>query len=213
MQHFVFHGMFAYKPAAGTVLCAGAHTLHVDFIPSDTTKYNAASKEVTINVQKATSEITWNNPADILAGTELSSEQLNAVSSVPGTFVYYSICRNCIESRFTYIKAVFAPTEATNYNTASKDVTINVLTPVQKIQQIITMVKSLNLNAGQSNELIVKLNAAVKNLNSGKTNEAINDINSFINEVKGYVSSKVISQAEGQALISEVNSVINAIKK
>ena len=44
-------GTFTYNPAAGNVLRAGmGQTLHVDFVPSDTTKYSAASKDVTINV-------------------------------------------------------------------------------------------------------------------------------------------------------------------
>ena len=47
------------------------------------------------SVQKTTPTITWNNPADIIYGTALSSTQLNAIAtnpttgaSVPGTFAY-----------------------------------------------------------------------------------------------------------------------------
>src|SRR5205823_9085 len=65
-------GTFVYTPAAGTVLSAGnSQTLHVDFTPSDTTNYNSASKDVVINVLKATPSITWSNPADIDYGTAL----------------------------------------------------------------------------------------------------------------------------------------------
>ena len=47
-------GTFTYTPTAGTVLNAGAgQTLHVDFTPTDTSLYNNASKDVTINVLKA----------------------------------------------------------------------------------------------------------------------------------------------------------------
>ena len=75
-------GTFVYTPAEGTVLSAGTHTLHVDFTPDDTEKYTTASKDVTINVWNPinpTSQITWNNPADIIYGTPLTSTQLNAV--------------------------------------------------------------------------------------------------------------------------------------
>ena len=44
-----------------------------------------ASKNVTINVTKATPVITWSNPADIIYGTALNSTQLNATASVTGT--------------------------------------------------------------------------------------------------------------------------------
>src|SRR5206468_9747535 len=83
-------GTFVYTPAAGTVLNAGnGQTLHVDFTPTDTTNYNSASKDVVINVLKATPAISWNgNPADIVSGTPLSGTQLNATSTVAGTFVY-----------------------------------------------------------------------------------------------------------------------------
>ncbi len=47
-------GTFVYTPAAGTLLSAGnGQTLHVDFIPTDAGSFNAASKDVFINVLKA----------------------------------------------------------------------------------------------------------------------------------------------------------------
>lgn len=50
---------FVYSPVSGTVLHAGnSQTLHVDFTPQDTTNYNNASKDVHINVTKATLTIT-----------------------------------------------------------------------------------------------------------------------------------------------------------
>jgi len=52
-------GNFVYTPVSGTVLNAGnGQTLHVDFTPTDTTGYNNASKDVTINVGKAPLSIT-----------------------------------------------------------------------------------------------------------------------------------------------------------
>ena len=52
-------GTFVYTPAAGTVFNAGSgQTLHVDFTPADTATYNNASKDVTINVNKADAVIT-----------------------------------------------------------------------------------------------------------------------------------------------------------
>ncbi|MBV8857388.1 MAG: carboxypeptidase regulatory-like domain-containing protein [Acidobacteria bacterium] len=46
-------GGFVYNPAAGSVLGAGGHNLHVNFTPADTVNYTNASKDVTINVLKA----------------------------------------------------------------------------------------------------------------------------------------------------------------
>ena len=82
-------GSFVYSPAAGILLNVGNNqTLHVDFTPTDTANYNNASKDVSINVLKATPTIAWSNPADITYGTALSGTQLNAAASVAGSFVY-----------------------------------------------------------------------------------------------------------------------------
>ncbi len=81
-------GTFAYTPTAGTVPNAGTQTLSVAFTPSDTSKYNTASANVSLTVNKATPTITWAAPAPITQGTALSATQLDATASVPGTFVY-----------------------------------------------------------------------------------------------------------------------------
>jgi hypothetical protein len=49
--------------------------------------WNFAAVEV-VPVSKATPTVTWTTPADILYGTPLGGLQLNAIASVPGTFVY-----------------------------------------------------------------------------------------------------------------------------
>jgi hypothetical protein len=52
-------GAFAYTPAAGTVLNAGAgQVLSVTFTPTDTTNYNSANATVSINVLKAVLTVT-----------------------------------------------------------------------------------------------------------------------------------------------------------
>src|SRR5207253_889589 len=78
-----------YSPAAGTVLNAGsAQTLSVTCTPTDTTNYKTAGKTVYINVLKASSVISWSNPADIIYGTALSASQLDATANISGTFSY-----------------------------------------------------------------------------------------------------------------------------
>jgi VCBS repeat-containing protein len=55
-------GTFVYTPAAGTKLNAGSgQTLHVNFTPTDTTNYNNVSKDVKINVLKASATVTLSN--------------------------------------------------------------------------------------------------------------------------------------------------------
>ena len=127
-------GAFTYTPAAGMVLNAGnGQALHVDFVPTDTANYNGASKDVSINVQKGTPDITWANPADITYPTALSGTQLNATASVPGVITYTRTAGTVLNAgNGQTLHVDFVPTDTANYNNASKDVSINVLkgTPV-----------------------------------------------------------------------------------
>ena len=81
-------GTFTYSPAAGTVPGAGTDTLSVTFTPTDAVDYKAATATTTLAVAQATPTITWASPAGIVYGTALSSAQLDATASVPGTFTY-----------------------------------------------------------------------------------------------------------------------------
>ncbi len=82
---------------------------------------------LTADITAATPTITWNNPVDIKSGTALSATQLNATANVPGTFVYTPASGTVLSvGAIQDLKADFTPTDATNYNTASKTVQINV---------------------------------------------------------------------------------------
>src|SRR5439155_507498 len=98
-------GTFVYTPASGTLLNAGSgQTLHVAF-----------------------------TPADITYGTALGGTQLNATASVAGSFVYTPAAGVVLNvGPGQTLHAAFTPTDTANYNTASKDATINVLkaTPI-----------------------------------------------------------------------------------
>src|SRR5205814_2242079 len=127
-------GTLVYTPALGDVLNAGAaHTLSVAFTPTDAANYTTASKTVSINVLKATPVLTWTTPADIIYGTALGATQLNASAAVAGTFVYTPPTGTVLSAGTAQTLSVaFTPTDAANYTTASKTVSINVLkaTPV-----------------------------------------------------------------------------------
>ena len=76
---------------------------------------------------KAVPTITWANPADIVYGTTLSSMQLCAAASVPGTFVYSPDLGALLPAGDGQTLHVdFTPTDTANYGNASEDVTIDV---------------------------------------------------------------------------------------
>jgi hypothetical protein len=124
-------GTFVYSPAAGTLLTGGLHTLQVTFTPTDTADYSSASSSVTLEVNKGASTVTWATPAAITYGTALSSSQLNATGSVPGTFVYSPPSGTVLSAGSHTLGATFSPTDGTDYNNSSGSVTlvVNPATP------------------------------------------------------------------------------------
>lgn len=112
---------------------AGNYT--VTLLVSNTVGINSFTKSNSIIVtalpspnfiQKSTPTITWNNPIDISYGTALRSTQLNAVASVPGNFYYNPPVGTVLNAGTRTLHVDFIPTDTLNYNTASRDVTINV---------------------------------------------------------------------------------------
>jgi hypothetical protein len=79
-------------------------------------------------VVKANPTITWNNPADVTYGTALSGTQLNATSSVEGSFVYTPAEGTTLNVGSNQTLSVtFTPKDTNDYNVVSATVKINVL--------------------------------------------------------------------------------------
>ena len=119
-------GTFVYIPAAGAVLTAGPQTLSVTFTPTDSGDYTTATATVTLTVNKATPAITWATPAAITYGTALSATQLNASSTVAGTFVYTPAAGAVLTAGPQTLSVTFTPTDSADYTTATATVTLTV---------------------------------------------------------------------------------------
>jgi hypothetical protein len=119
-------GTFVYTPAAGTVPNAGAQTLSVTFTPTDTTDYSSVTQTVTLTVGKATPVITWATPSAIISGTPLSATQLNASSTIPGTFVYSPAAGAILAVGSETLSVTFTPTDTADYTTVTQTVTLTV---------------------------------------------------------------------------------------
>ena len=147
-------GTFAYSPAAGTVLNAGAaQTLSVTFTPTDSVNYASATASVAITVGKTTPTITWGAPADIAYGTALGAAQLNATASVPGTFVYSPPVGTVLAAGGRTLSVTFTPTDATSYASTAASVAITVSRAMPAIAWIppATIVYGTPLGAPQLN--------------------------------------------------------------
>ena len=130
-------GSFVYSPALGTTPSAGTHSLSVTFTPTDTTTYNTATASVSLLVNKATPTITWATPVSITFGTVLSSTQLNATASVPGSFLYSPAAGTTPATGTDTLSVTFTPTDSTDYNSATKSVSL-LVNPTAKTTPAIT---------------------------------------------------------------------------
>jgi hypothetical protein len=79
----------------------------------------AASNQV---VNKATPSITWATPAAITYGTALSATQLNATSTVAGTFAYTPPAGTVLSAGTQTLSVTLTPTDTTDYTTATTTV-------------------------------------------------------------------------------------------
>ena len=127
-------GSFAYTPPAGTVLPAGVHTLSTIFTPTDTTDYTDAIATVQLTVNQITPVIRWPTPAAITYGTALSSAQLDATSTVPGTFVYTPAAGTVLPGGVQTLSVTFTPTDTTDYATVTATVNLTVLQAATTMQ-------------------------------------------------------------------------------
>jgi hypothetical protein len=119
-------GSFSYSPVVGTVLSAGAQTLTAIFTPTDTSNYSTSTATVTLTVNKVVSAISWGSPAAISYGTALSGAQLNASSTVAGSFAFSPAPGAVLNAGSQTLTATFTPTDTSNYSTATATVTLTV---------------------------------------------------------------------------------------
>jgi hypothetical protein len=119
-------GTFSYAPAAGTVLTAGTQQLAVTFTPTDTADYSTATATVSITVNKAAPVLSWPAPVAITYGTPLSATQLDATTSVPGTFSYSPGAGAVLSAGTQQLTVTFTPSDTTDYTTATATVPLTV---------------------------------------------------------------------------------------
>jgi Flp pilus assembly CpaE family ATPase len=119
-------GTFAYTPSEGAVLTAGDHTPFVTFTPKDTASYTTAQAAVTLTVHKADPVVTWETASSISDGAPLTSTQLNATASVPGTFIYKPAAGQALPAGRHMLSVTFTPMDTENLNIVQATMSINV---------------------------------------------------------------------------------------
>lgn len=142
-------GTYAYSPVSGTIPHAGSQTLSVTFTPTNTAEYSTVTSSVTLTVNKATPTIAWATPGAIDSGTRLSSKQLDATASVPGSFEYSPAAGNLLSSGKQTLTVVFTPTDTVDYNDASVSETLKVYRGISTLSINSASVSFGNVEMGQ----------------------------------------------------------------
>jgi hypothetical protein len=107
-------------------LTAGPHTITA--VTSGDAIFQAGTVTATVDVQKATPTITWADSADIVYGTALGADQLNATADVPGTFAYNPAPGLVLHAgNGQVLSAAFTPDDTADYTSAGATVSLNVL--------------------------------------------------------------------------------------
>ena len=112
-------GSFDYSPAAGTILTAGAHTLHATFTPLNAVNYQTVNVTADVSVSKASPQITW-APQPFDYPTPLGPTQLNASTGLPGSYSYDPPSGRVLDAGLSQPGTVtFTPADQLNYETVT----------------------------------------------------------------------------------------------
>jgi hypothetical protein len=110
-----------------TLTINGAGTVVVAANQAGNATYSAATQVTqSIVVNQAIPAITWPTPAAISYGTALGATQLDASSTVAGTFAYSPAAGAVLGAGSQTLSVTFTPTDTTNYATATAHVTLAV---------------------------------------------------------------------------------------
>jgi serine/threonine protein phosphatase PrpC len=118
-------GSFTYSPATGETLGPGTQTLSVSFTPDDSVNYTPTESSVSLTVAEfIPASVTWLNPHSISYGTALSAEQLNASSSIPGSFIYAPAAGEVLPAGKHKLLVIFTPKNELKHAKVQGNVTL-----------------------------------------------------------------------------------------
>jgi DNA-binding beta-propeller fold protein YncE len=105
---------------------AGPYSIRATYSGAGAFKSSSDNTQL-LTVNQATPLVSWSNPAGILFGSALSSQQLRATANVPGTFVYTPPAGTVLPvGNGQTLTVLFTPTDTRSYRTATASVQINV---------------------------------------------------------------------------------------
>ena len=120
---------FTYNGSSTAPTAAGSYTV----VGTISDANYQGSNTGTLVIGKAAPAITWATPAAITYGTALSGIQLNASSTVGGTYIYTPAAGTVLAAGSQTLSVTFTPTDSTDYTTATNTVQLTVNQATQTI--------------------------------------------------------------------------------
>ena len=117
----------AYNTTATIDSPAGIYAIVPSLVdPNDRqTNYSVTLVDGTLTVSlEGMPIITWTNPVPMTYGTALSTNQLNAVANVPGSFVYSPTNGAVLNTGSNTLSVLFTPSDLVDYATAAATVSV-----------------------------------------------------------------------------------------
>jgi MBG domain (YGX type)/Bacterial Ig-like domain (group 3)/FG-GAP-like repeat len=105
----------AVSTAATITSPTGTYPITYTVPGSNLANYAVTPATGTLTISPATPSITWNAPTGITYGSALSTAQLNATASVPGSLVYTPALGAILPAGTQTLSVSFAPTDSTDY--------------------------------------------------------------------------------------------------
>jgi subtilase family serine protease len=88
------------------------------------TNYTVTLVDGTLTVSPAVAPINWTNPAPIIYGAALTSNQLNAAANVPGSFAYAPTNGAVLDTGTNTLTVLFTPTDTVDYGSVAGTVSL-----------------------------------------------------------------------------------------
>ncbi len=85
--------------------------------------------------------------------------------------------------------------------------------PADLLGRMIDDVADLGLNRGRTNALTVKLEHAIRRMDRGQLRPALNQLNAFTNQVNDFVEDGVLTDEQGDALLTELGFILDLINE
>ena len=120
-------GDFSFSYHSSTIPASANPYPITYFYPGDALLNPATNTSTTLTVTRAIPIITWTNPAPIIYGTALGSNQLDATVNVPGSFACTPTNGTVLNAGTNTLTVIFTPTDTVDYNCVTDSVSMVVL--------------------------------------------------------------------------------------